>query len=134
MDDGATVGRVLHHASGPRGAIGLAALSRAVRGIYAERGVELPPLRFVNPLAVACGALVLGRVLPEDVARRFAPVRPLLRYLATDQSFDTTSTEAWRARAGLELPPPSAYLDVVLRRHLEVTERRNRARQARRAA
>lgn len=130
----ATIGRVLHHASGPRLAVPLRELADAARRVYPTHGFALRPLRFVPARVLSTSASFLRRVLPEPEARRLAPVSPLLRYLATDQRFATTRTEAWRREVGLVLPAPSEYLTVVLEEHLRQRERNRHARQTRRVA
>lgn len=112
--DPATIGRVLHLASGPERSLRLDALAHDLSRRFAPAGRS--PRR-PRRLPTSCWyvlAAVLGRVGPRRLRRAFASLPYFLDYLAEPQAFANRQTVGWMATHGISIPEPGAYLDVIL--------------------
>lgn len=118
-DNAATTGRILHACSGPGHALPLALLRERVRRTFAAAGRRLPPAITLPPGVFRALLAAIGIFMPGDVRRAIRTLPVFLDYLATEQSFANSRTQALLAGAGLALPPPDSYLDQVLGYYLQ---------------
>lgn len=120
----ASCGRILHSCSGPEMALALGPLREIVRHAFAAAGRRLPPVISL-PSGVFRALLSGVSVFMPDEARRAIKTLPVfLDYLATEQTFANSRTQALLSAAGLAVPAPSTYLEKVLSYYLENTRRR----------
>ncbi len=118
-------GRVMHLCSGPRVAVTLEALTSRVRRMFRERGIRMPrPVRLRPPMFRAL--VSLATVFMNQRNKRAARTLPIfLDYLSENQAFDNRQSYRLLSRAGMALPRPEAYLDVVIGRYLDKKYRKN---------
>ena len=120
----ASCGRVVHSCSGPELALALGPLREVVRRAFGAAGDRLPPV-ITLPSGVFRALLAgVGLFMPGATRRAIKTLPVFLDYLATEQTFANHRTQALLATAGLAVPPPSSYLDKVLKYYLENLERR----------
>ncbi len=113
-----TVGRIFHLCSGPNGAIRIMDLRERVRRLFRAHGVKLPPSLPV-PLTVFKGAIpVIGWLVPEKTRKALRTLPIFLDYLAEDQAFANSDTQALLAATGLQLPPVEEYVERLLSYYL----------------
>lgn len=110
----AMAGRILHLCSGPERAIALPELQHLVRQRWQAAGRPLPALRTVPRSWLERLIPLIGLLAGQRVRRALRGLKPVLEYLAEDQSFDNTATAALLDAAGLPLLPRERYLGPVL--------------------
>jgi thioester reductase-like protein len=119
----ATTGRIIHSCSGPEMALPLEPLRENVRRAFRSAGRRLPPV--INLPTGVFRALLNGVsvFMPAETRRAIKTLPVFLDYLATEQTFANSRTQALLSAAGLGLPAPSTYLDKVLNYYLENSRR-----------
>jgi thioester reductase-like protein len=109
-----TIGRVLHLASGPDGAVPLPALCTLVRDKFGRAGMTLPTIRTLGPGLLKGLARAASPLLPLAQRRALSTLPIFLDYLAERQLFDNSGTRALLHAAGIPLPGQRTFLDPVL--------------------
>ena len=120
----ASSGRILHSCSGPELALALGPLREIVRRAFATAGQRLPPVMTLPPGVFRALLGAVSVFMPGDARRAIRTLPVFLDYLATEQSFANSRTQALLSAAGLAVPAPSTYLDKVLNYYLENGKRR----------
>jgi thioester reductase-like protein len=110
----ATGGRVLHLSSGPDQAVRLPQLVDMIRSRASTEGASLPRLRYLSLSVFRHVVPVLGFFAGDAVKRALGNLDLFLAYLEEQQSFGSTETQRLLSQAGIVLPHPTQYLDVVL--------------------
>ena len=120
-----TTGRILHSCSGPDMALPLEPLREKVRQAFSAASLSLPPI--INLPTSVFSALLTGVSLfmPSETRRAIKTLPVFLDYLATEQTFANSGTQALLASTGLGVPEPSTYLDRVLSYYLENVKRQH---------
>jgi thioester reductase-like protein len=114
-----SAGRIIHSCSGPELALPLDPLRESVRQSFAAAGRRLPPIISLPPGIFRAILAGVGVFMPSDVRRAIKTLPVFLDYLATEQSFGNSRSQALLATAGLAVPPPYSYLENVLRFYLQ---------------
>lgn len=113
-----TTGKILHACSGPDLALPLPKLRDIVRSTFSAHGRKLPR-EIKLPTAVFRGVLSAASLfMPPDVRRAIRTLPVFLDYLATEQTFGNSTTQAIATTAGLPLPTPDQYLTKILAYYL----------------
>ena len=120
----ASSGRILHSCSGPEMALALAPLREVVRRAFAAAGQRLPPVISLPPGVFRALLAGVSLFMPGETRRAIKTLPVFLDYLATEQTFANSRTQALLSPAGLAVPAPSSYLDKVLGYYLENGKRR----------
>ena len=120
----ASSGRILHSCSGPELALALAPLREVVRRAFAAAGQRLPPVISLPPGVFRALLAGVSLFMPGETRRAIKTLPVFLDYLATEQTFANSRTQALLSPAGLAVPAPSSYLDKVLGYYLENGKRR----------
>ncbi|MBN1772057.1 MAG: SDR family oxidoreductase [Deltaproteobacteria bacterium] len=118
LDHADAAGHVLHECAGPE-AILLRELQPLVRERFRAAGLSVPLLL---PLPAWSFRLLLGPltlVAPPKLQRALKTAPVFLDYLEERRLFRTERTRELLAADGLELPPPAAYLPVVIDYYLQ---------------
>lgn len=123
----AAVGRVLQLCSGPADSVVLSELQVAVRRLFSEAGLWLPPKIQLssNAFRVAMGAL--SNFAGAKARRAIGTLPVFLAYLNAEQAFGNERTQKMLAAAGLPLPMAQSYLLQVLRFYLASTRGKRNA-------
>lgn len=119
----ATIGRILHLCSGPGRSPAIDQLRTRVRERFVQAGYRLPRALTVPP-AFFRAAIPVVRVFSGERERRALSTLPIfLDYLAEAQAFSNDETIALLEHAGIDVPHPDAFLDVVIDRYLRERRR-----------
>lgn len=114
-----TIGRVLHHCSGPQGALDIMDLRSRVQRIFRMRDVRLPPSLPI-PFALFKSAIpVIGWLVSEKARRALRTLPIFFHYLGEDQAFANSETRALLEAAGIHLPPVEQYVDRLISYYLD---------------
>lgn len=119
-----SVGRIMHSCAGPELALLLDPLRDRVRRSFAAAGRRLPPVISLPPGVFRTILSGIGLFMPSETRRAIKTLPVFLDYLATEQTFANSRTEALLASAGLAVPPPYSYLDKVLGYYLDNANQR----------
>ena len=106
-------------------ALPLEPLREKVRQAFSAASLSLPPI--INLPTSVFSALLTGVSLfmPSETRRAIKTLPVFLDYLATEQTFANSGTQALLASTGLGVPEPSTYLDRVLSYYLENVKRQH---------
>lgn len=119
-----TAGRIFHLCSGPAGAIELPRLQQRFRQSMASRNQKLPRLHVVSRRLLERLIPVIGALAGAGARRALRGLPPVLAYLAEDQGFANTETQAALSVAGLPVPSVESYLTPVLDFYLDRRQER----------
>lgn len=120
----ASRGRIIHSCSGPELALALAPLRETVRRAFAAAGRRLPPVISLPPAIFRTLLAGVSLFLPRETRRAVKTLPVFLEYLATEQTFANSRTQALLSPVGLAVPAPSTYLEKVLAYYLDRQKRR----------
>ena len=112
--DPQTVGAILNLCSGPKEALRITDLKRAVRDAFQERGVALPGDRTLPRRVYTMLARSATPILPSRQRKALSTLPVFLNYLADNQTFDNSDFRRWLQTSGRDVPPPREYLANVL--------------------
>jgi thioester reductase-like protein len=114
-----TAGQIFHLCAGPQGAIALPRLQQLFRDALRAQGQTPPGLRVVSRSLLERLIPIIGALAGARTRRALRGLPPVLAYLAEDQGFSNTQSNATFAAAGLPLPAIESYLGPVLNYYLE---------------
>jgi UDP-glucose 4-epimerase/long-chain acyl-CoA synthetase len=113
-------GRVLHLCAGPERATRLTELRERVRGLFAARGLQVPPCISLPPRAFSGILHLASRFMAAETRRAAATLPVFLKYLASEQRFENAATRRWLEEAGIAMPGWGSYINAVLGVYLDV--------------
>ncbi|MEO6021819.1 MAG: SDR family oxidoreductase [Burkholderiales bacterium] len=118
-----TAGKLFHLCSGPTDAVPVQALVERIKASFPSEGGYKPPRPISSSLfrsALPIMAWVVGD--KQKKALRNLPI--FLDYLDVPQQFANSRSCEFFHDAGIDMPQPKDYIDVVLRYYLEKRQRR----------
>jgi len=112
-------GRVLHLCAGPERATPLTELRERVRGLFAARGLRVPPCLSLPPWLFSGMLHLASRFMAAETRRAAGTLPVFLDYLGSDQRFESTATDRLLEEAGIVVPGWESYVEAVVGAYLD---------------